>query len=278
MSFVQFLADSPLEAFASQAYNAGRADVERALDAPAVDFERFLTLLSPAAASYLEPMAEKARAITRERFGRVIQMYAPVYTSNECTNSCLYCGFHRDNAIRRTTLTLDQLEAETEVLWQQGFRSLLLVSGEAPRIVPPRYFENAVVRLHARFPSLSVEIYPLSISEYERLVRAGVDGLAVYQETYDPSLYARVHPAGRKSDYAWRLDAVSRGAEAGMRRVGIGALLGLHDWRMDVLWLALHARYLQKQCWQSALSISFPRLLHTPAGSVARAPASTVWA
>ncbi len=274
MSFAAHLEAHPLERYLALAAEATGREVERALASERVDLEGFLALLSPAARDYLEPLAARAQALTRERFGRVIQLYAPLYVSNECTNSCVYCGFNRGNRIRRTTLTLGQVEAEARALWAQGFRNLLLVSGEAPGAVPLPYFEEVAARLHGLFPSLSVEIYPLDTEGYGRLVAAGVDGLTVYQETYDRELYASVHPRGRKADYGWRLEAPARGAAAGMRRVGIGALLGLGPWRREAAALALHALWLQKHHWRTQVCVSFPRLRQAAGAFAPPAPVS----
>lgn len=272
MSFEAFLDRQPLARYAQVARSARPRDVESALGRPVVDFDAFLALLSPAAAAYLEPMARRAQEITRVRFGRVIQMYAPLYVSNVCSNGCLYCGFNRSNAVRRATLSFDEVEGEASILHARGFRSLLLVSGEAPRAVSVKYFEGLVRRLHGLFPSLSLEIYPLETGEYARLVEAGVDGLTLYQETYDRPLYARVHPFGRKADYGWRLGAPERGAAAGMRRVGIGALLGLGPWREEAVALALHALWLQQEHWQTQVCVSFPRLRRASGGFIPPAP------
>ncbi len=266
MSFASFLAAEPLERHLHRAENATPEEVERALRAARPDFADFLALLSPRAASRLETLARRAQSLTRERFGRVVQLYAPLYVSNECTNACLYCGFSRANPIRRITLTAEEVVSEARVLWEQGFRNLLLVSGEAPSVVPVEEWEQLARGLHGLFPSLSVEIYPLDESGYRRLVDAGVDGLTVYQETYDRTLYERVHPAGRKADYDWRLGAAERGAAAGMRRVGIGALLGLGPWRREAVALGLHALWMQREHWRTQVCLSFPRLRRAAGG------------
>ncbi|MBI5443473.1 MAG: radical SAM protein, partial [Deltaproteobacteria bacterium] len=185
MTFESYLSAQPLEAFLREAEGASPARVERALETRRPDFGDYLALLSPGAAGFLEPLAERARQITRERFGRVIQLYAPMYVSNECTNSCVYCGFNRTNAVQRITLSPAEVEAEAAILWAQGFRDLLLVSGEAPGRVPVSFFLELASRLGPRFPSLSAEIYPLSGEDYARLAEAGIDGLTVFQETYD---------------------------------------------------------------------------------------------
>ncbi len=268
MSFDAVLSAHPPAGLAARAERTGPADVERALAGAPVDLDGFLALISPAASPYLEELAARAQAVTRERFGRVIQMYAPLYVSNECTNGCVYCGFNRANPVRRVTLAPEQVEAEAQALWRAGFRSVLLVSGEAPRAVPPAYLEHVAGRLHRRFASVSVEVYPLDEDGYARLVAAGVDGLTVYQETYDPQLYARVHPSGPKADYRWRLGAPARGAAAGMRRVGIGALLGLGPWRQEAAAVALHALWLQRRYWETQVCVSFPRLRAAAGGIV----------
>lgn len=260
MGFLAELSAAPLTEWLGRAHAATAADVERALAAPTVGMEHLPALLSPAARDYLEPLARRAERITRERFGRVVHLYAPIYISNECTGGCVYCGFNRDNLLPRVTLTPAEVEAEAEILWRQGFRDLLLVSGEAPKAVGLDTLVRTSASLHRRFPSLAVEVYPLSAEGYSALAGAGVDGVTVYQETYDPVLYAEVHLAGRKRDFAWRLETPARAGEAGMRRVGIGSLLGLGDWRYETLALGLHALWVQKHYWRTQVSVSFPRM------------------
>lgn len=274
MGFAEVLAAAPLGRSLALIQSADADRVERALAARVLSFEDFLALLSPVAGSYLEPLAHRAERVTRERFGRVVQLYAPLYVSNECTNRCVYCGFNRDNPVRRATLTLDEAEADARLLWEQGFRSLLLVSGEAPSVMSVDGLEAFSRRLHPLFPSLAVEVYPVSVAEYAKLADAGVDGVTIYQETYDTALYASVHPSGRKRDFAWRLETPGRAGEAGMRRVGLGALLGLGPWRREAVALALHAAWLQKTYWRTQVSISFPRLRQAAGGYAPAHPMS----
>lgn len=235
-------------------------DVEQAMRAEKRDPNDFLALLSPAAGQYLEEMAQLAHQLTVKRFGRVIQMYAPIYVSNECTNSCLYCGFNRHNQIARATLTLDEVMEEGKFLHQQGFRHVLLLSGESPRHMSLEYLCRIAEKLRTLFASISIEIYPMDTDSYSALVKSGVDGLTIYQETYDPKRYAEAHQAGQKRNYNWRLDTPDRGGEAGFRRINIGTLLGLSDWRVDGAFLGFHAAYLMHQYWKSHVSVSFPRL------------------
>jgi 2-iminoacetate synthase len=236
------------------------AQVEAALAAPQLRLEEFKALLSPAAAPYLEPMARRAHRLTVQRFGRTILMYAPLYLSNECSNGCRYCGFNAHNSMARRTLTLEEMEAEARVLHDRGFRHLLLVTGESPRLADNSYLCAAVERLRPLFSSMSIEVYPMDEAGYRQAVDSGVDGLTLYQETYDQGLYAEMHPFGRKRDYAFRLAAPEAAARAGMRRIGIGALLGLGRFRVEGFFTGLHALYLARHFWRTHLTVSFPRM------------------
>lgn len=220
----------------------------------------FAVLLSPAAELCLEAMAQRAQALTRQRFGRVIRLYAPVYLSNECVNNCSYCGFSRDNAIRRVTLSPEEVRLEGEALVRQGFRHLLLVAGEHPRWVSQGYLEACIAALRPLAPSLALEVAPMESPEYAPLVAAGAEGLVVYQETYDREAYAKTHTAGPKRDFDWRLATPERAYEAGFRRLGIGALHGLSEWRREAIATAAHGAHLLRHCWKAALTISAPRL------------------
>ncbi len=245
-----------------------------ALASPRVEFDDFLSLISPESINHLEELAARAQRLTRERFGRVVTLYAPLYVSNHCSNSCVYCGFNVENRIQRRTLDQREIEAEARSLWEQGFRHLLLVSGESRKEVPVEMLAQTAKNLHSLFPSLSVEVYPLDVDGYKSLVDVGVEGLTIYQETYDPVIYAKVHPGGPKSDYQRRLRAPEQGGEAGFRRIGIGALLGLTDWRYEAVCLALHAMWLQKTFWRTHISISVPRLREAAGGFAPAHPVS----
>lgn len=249
-------------------------DVQRALHGSDLSINDLAALLSPHAEDSLQAMAARARVITQQRFGRVIQIYAPLYLSNYCTNSCLYCGFSAENRIHRRCLTLAEVESEAMILRNRGVNHLLLVSGEAPTVMGVDFVERVALLLRDRFASLSIEIQPLSKAEYARLFAAGITSVAVYQETYDPVLYQRLHRAGKKSDYAYRLATPDRAAAAGMREVGIGALLGLGDWRVEGLALGLHLAWLRKRFWRTGMSVSFPRIRPAEGGFQALVPVS----
>ncbi len=231
-----------------------------ALEKTKVSLADFAALISPAAGDLLEVMSRKAHAMTQQRFGKTIRLFAPLYLSNECVNNCSYCGFSRDNPILRVTLSLDEVQREANELNAQGFRNLLLVAGEHPKFVSNHYLRDCVARLHAEWPSISLEVGPMETEEYRPIVAAGSDGLVVYQETYDRAVYDQMHTAGPKKNFDWRLETPERAYTAGFRRLGIGALYGLADWRFEALSLAAHADYLLRHCWKAQLTISLPRL------------------
>jgi 2-iminoacetate synthase len=222
--------------------------------------ERLIALISPAAVGFLEQMAQQARRLTIQRFGKVIQLYAPLYVSNYCVNSCQYCGFNKTNLFERRRLSVEQALAEADIIASEGFRHILIVSGEDPEFVTTDYLAELAAGLKKKFSSISVEIYPLSRADYRKLFDCGIDGVTLYQETYDRNTYIRYHSAGPKKDYDYRLGSAERFAEAGMRRIGLGVLLGLADWRLDTLALAEHANQLIKKYWRAQVSFSFPRL------------------
>lgn len=252
---------SQLAGLRARADQATNADVDRALRVPRRTVDDFAALLSPAAASSLEDLAAAAHAATVRRFGRVVRMFAPLYLSNECVSVCTYCGFAAGNDVARRTLAVEEVGEEARALLARGFRHILLVAGEHARIVSKDYLVECVRALAPEVPSLSVEVQVWDTETYRRLAEAGCEGLIVYQEAYDPATYAAVHTKGKKRNYDWRLAAPDRAAEAGVRRLGIGALLGLHpDWRAEALVLATHARSLLRRWWRCDLTISLPRL------------------
>ena len=250
-----------LGALRSLTGRATDADVERALKASRRSLADLAVLLSAPAAERLEDMARLAHQTTVRRFGRVVKLFAPLYLSNECVSVCTYCGFSAGNDIARRTLTPEEILAEARALRARGFRHVLLVSGEHARVVSKDYLVECVRALAPEVPSIAVEVQVWDGETYRRLVDAGCEGLVVYQETYDRTTYAASHLKGKKRNYDWRLAAPDRGAEAGMRQLGVGALLGLHsDWRADVLAVAAHAKALVKRWWRCDVTVSLPRL------------------
>jgi 2-iminoacetate synthase len=243
------------------AASASDADVDQALGRAHPTLADLAALLSDAAAARLEDLAQTAHRVSLARFGRAVRLFAPLYLSNECVSTCSYCGFSAANAIARRTLSVPEVVMEAEELHRRGFRHLLLVSGEHARIVSRDYLVACVGAVAPRFPQVSIEVQVWDTDTYRRLLAAGCDGVTVYQETYDLSTYASVHLKGKKRNYAWRLAAPDRAAEAGMRRLAIGALLGLNpDWRAEAIALAAHAQALIRRWWRCEVALALPRL------------------
>jgi 2-iminoacetate synthase len=241
-------------------YAKTETDVVRALGKNKKDIEDFKALISPAAAPYLEQMAQLSNRITQKRFGKTIQLYAPLYLSNECQNICTYCGFSLDNKLKRKTLSSFEILQEAEFLKQQGFDHILLVTGEANKTVGVDYLKNAIKLLRPHFANISIEVQPLEEEEYRELTEEGLYAVLVYQETYHKDEYKTYHPKGKKSNFYYRLDTPDRLGNAGIHKIGLGVLIGLEDWRIDNFFTALHVGYLEKHFWQTRYSISFPRL------------------
>ena len=239
---------------------ANSAAVRESLAKSKLSLADFANLISPAAMELLEHLGRRSRAMTQQRFGKVIRLFAPLYLSNECINNCNYCGFSRDNPILRVTLSLDEVRQEAQELKKQGFRNILLVAGEHPKFVSNNYLRDCIAALHADWPGISLEVGPMEIEDYRPLVAVGADGLVVYQETYDRKVYAEMHTAGPKRNFNWRLETPERAYAAGFRRLGISPLYGLADWRLEAISAAAHADYLLRNCWKAALTISTVRI------------------
>jgi 2-iminoacetate synthase len=260
MSFAREFKALPVDDLMRQSNAATVAASRESLHRPHPSLADFARLISPAGAELLEPLCHASQRLTRQRFGKVIRLFAPLYLSNECINNCKYCGFSRDNPILRVTLSVEEVLREARALKEKGFRNVLLVAGEHPKFVSNGYMADCVRALHAEMPSISLEVGPMETEEYRPIVEAGADGLVVYQETYDRAIYADMHTAGPKRDFDWRLETPERAYAAGFRRLGIGALFGLADWRCEALAVAAHADFLLRNCWKSQLTISLPRL------------------
>ena len=260
MSFVTEFNDLPLAALVKRSTGASLAAVRESLAKDRRSLADFAHLISPAAGALLEDLGRRSQALTLQRFGRVIRLFAPLYLSNECINNCKYCGFSRDNPILRVTLSPEEVRREARELARQGFRNVLLVAGEHPKFVSDGYLADCIAALHETAPSVSLEVGPMETAEYRPLVAAGADGLVVYQETYDRAVYDEMHTAGPKKNFEWRLATPERAYAAGFRRLGVSPLYGLADWRYEALAVAAHADYLLRHCWKAQVTISLPRL------------------
>ncbi|PYI89544.1 MAG: 2-iminoacetate synthase ThiH [Verrucomicrobia bacterium] len=254
MSFLAEFNALPVRSLVGRSLSTTSNAVRECLAQSRFTIEDFAQLISPAAGKFLEILGRRSHVLTRQRFGKVIRLFAPLYLSNECVNNCKYCGFSRDNPILRVTLTVDEVLREARALKGQGFRNILLVAGEHPKFVSKNYLRDCVAALHREIPSVSLEVGPMETEEYR------ADGLVAYQETYDRAVYAEMHTAGPKRDFDWRLETPERAYAAGFRRLGLGALYGLSDWRLEAIGVAAHTNYLLRHCWKAQLTISLPRL------------------
>lgn len=241
-------------------YEKSTQDVERALANPDRNLEDFKALISPAAMPYLEQMAQLSHQLTLQRFGNTMQLFAPMYLSNECQNICTYCGFSLDNKIKRKTLNDIEIAREVKAIKAMGFDHVLLVTGEANQTVGVDYLEHAIQRIRPHFANVSMEVQPLDQADYERLIPSGLHAVLVYQETYHEADYKKHHPKGKKSNFQYRLETPDRLGRAGIHKMGLGTLIGLEDWRVDSFFTAMHLDYLERTYWQTKYSLSFPRL------------------
>lgn len=259
-SFSELFQKYSWEEVSQSIYAKTATDVKTALAKKKRNLEDFKALISPAAAPYLEQMAQLSRKATLNRFGKVMQMYVPLYLSNECNNICTYCGFSYDNKVRRKTLSPIEIMQEVAVIKEMGYDHVLLVTGEANQTVHTEYFKKVLELVRPHFSHISMEVQPMDQEDYETLIPLGLNTVLVYQETYHQDDYRKHHPKGKKSNFAYRLETPDRLGLAGIHKMGLGVLIGLEDWRTDSFFTALHLDYLEKKYWQTKYSLSFPRL------------------
>lgn len=233
-----------------------------------LNFEDLLFLLHPDSKKYIQEVQKIAHKLTIQRHGKVIKFYAPVYLSNECCNSCIYCGFNIKSPIVRKTLSIDEIEQEIKAIKELGIQHILAVSGESRGKIKFPYLSDACSLLAKKFPSTSIEFAPMELDEYKHLFDIGIEGVVSYQETYNTELYAKYHPAGPKKSMPNRLNTLDRAGQAGMRFVGLGALLGLSELAIETFFMALHARYLEKKYWRTSVNLSFPRIRPSETGFI----------
>ena len=243
-------------------YSKTAGDVRRALAKDRCDVEDFMAMVSPAAEPFLEQMAQLSRRYTMERFGKTVSMFIPLYITNSCTNSCVYCGFHIQNKMPRTILTEQQIEDEYKAIKKIApFENILLVTGENPAKADVNYIARALDIAKPYFSNLKIEVMPLSAEDYSMLVHHGLNGVICFQETYNEKNYKLYHPRGMKSNYEWRVNGFDRMGQANVHSIGMGVLIGLEkEFRTDITMMAYHLRYLEKHYWQTKYSVNFPRM------------------
>lgn len=276
MSFYDEISKLDVDKFRDLVDSRTDADVERALAKNGKKtVEDFAALISEnARRHYLNVMTRMSEQITRRRFGHCVNMYLPLYLTNLCNNKCAYCGFSALNKFKRVVLTIDEIRDECEAIAKMGYQNILLVSGENDRRGGMDYFRQVlpVVKDYAAY--LQMEVQPLSEEDYAELKTLGLDAVSVYQETYHPGFYKKVHLGGKKADMRWRMETPDRLGRAGIDKVGVGALLGLYDWRVDLCAVALHLLYMREHYWKTALSVSFPRMRPAAGGFQPTSPVS----
>lgn len=235
-------------------------DIEKLLSKRNLNELDFLTLLSPHAERFLEQLAQMSHKLTVQHFGKTILMYTPMYLANYCTNECVYCGFNKENKLKRSQLSLEEVEQEAKLISSKGIKHILILTGDAREVSSVQYIRDCVTILKKYFNSISIEIYALEEHEYKTLIDAGVDAITIYQETYDEALYDTLHLSGPKKDYRFRLDAPERAANAKIKSVNVGALLGLDDFQREAFLTGLHAKYIEEKFPSVDISISMPRI------------------
>jgi 2-iminoacetate synthase len=264
MSFVDIFANLDRDHLLMSLYSTTSADVERILHQPSEqtrgDVNALMAMLSPAAEPYLEQMAQQASNLTKQRFGHNISLFIPMYLSNLCANECDYCGFTMSNKIKRKILNKQEIQQEIDIVKSFGLDAILLVTGEHETKVGVDYFAEVLPHMKQYFSHVSLEVQPLQTDEYKRLVNLGLDAVMLYQETYQPSTYAKHHTRGKKKDFTHRLNSPDRLGQAGVDKIGLGVLLGLDEWRLDALLMGHHLAYLENRYWRSKFSVSLPRL------------------
>ncbi len=249
------------EVFFETKKSSSESEFFKILHQQPLSFLNFLYLLRQENALRIKLIAAHAQQLTVQRFGKTIQFFIPLYLSNECQSLCVYCGFSNHRKIKRTTLNDVQIEKNFEALKREGFDHVLLLTGEDRLSSGVAYLVDAIRRAKKHFSFVGIEVFPMSVEDYARMVQAGADNVVIYQETYHAETYSKMHLAGEKKDFQGRLDAPERALEAGFRKVGLGALLGLHtDWRFEVVALAKHLDYLRRKFWRSEFTLSFPRI------------------
>ncbi len=241
-----------------EAYTA--KDVKLALGKESLLPEDFAALLSPAAEPFLEEMARKGKEETRKHFGNGVSLFTPLYIANYCENNCIYCGYNCKNRILRGKLSMEEIETELKNIASTGLQDILLLTGESRKASDVAYIGEAVKIAARYFALVGVEIYPLNTDEYEYLHQCGADYVCVYQETYNPVKYERLHLSGPKRIYPYRFNAQERALKGGMRSVAFGALLGLDDFRKDAFATGMHAYLVQQKYPHGEISFSPPRL------------------
>ncbi|KNY25398.1 [FeFe] hydrogenase H-cluster radical SAM maturase HydG [Pseudobacteroides cellulosolvens] len=237
--------------------------INKAKNCKGLSLEEVAKLLYVEGGELLDEIFDAARYVKNKVYGKRVVLFAPLYTSNECTNNCLYCGFRRDNKeLHRKTLSLDEIVTEAKAIEAQGHKRILLICGEYPGKTGVKHLTDAMDAVYkcGDIRRINVEAAPMKIEEYRQLKEHGIGTYVIFQETYNRDVYKKMHPVGLKADFDWRITAIDRAFEAGIDDVGVGALLGLYDYRFEVLGLLMHIDAFEKKYGVGPHTISVPRL------------------
>ncbi|HKL22930.1 MAG TPA: [FeFe] hydrogenase H-cluster radical SAM maturase HydG [Tichowtungia sp.] len=243
-----------------------REIIQKSLDKNRLEPEEMAVLINADDPELAEEIFEGARTLKERIYGNRIVLFAPLYIGNECVNNCQYCGFRCSNSdVSRKTLTLPELDREVEALIDRGHKRLILVYGEHPQYGAQFIHDtvNEVYRIHkgnGEIRRVNINAAPLDVEGYKLVKSAGIGTYQIFQETYHRKTYQQMHPSGPKSDYLWRLHGLDRAQEAGIDDVGIGALMGLFDWRFETMALLYHTIHLEEKYKVGPHTISFPRI------------------
>lgn len=235
-------------------------DVLDALNSEYLSVENLKALLSSAAEDLIEELVFKAAKIKQRYFGNNISLFTPLYLSNFCNSKCVYCGFQKGNKIVRAKLNENEIRQEMQAISKTGLQEILMLTGEGREFASVEYIARACEIAKEYFKVIGVEVYAMNVDEYKLLHEKGCDFVTIFQETYNPLKYSKIHLAGEKSVFEYRFNAQERALKAGMRGVAFGALLGIDDFRKDALATALHTYFLQQLYPNAEFSVSIPRL------------------
>lgn len=235
-------------------------EVQEALNATHLSIENLKALLSSATEDFIEELAFKSAKTKQKYFGNSISLFTPLYLSNYCNSKCVYCGFQKGNKIARAKLSEDEIHEEMQAIAKTGLQEILMLTGEGREFASVEYIAKACKIARQYFKVVGVEIYPMNEDEYKILHENGCDYVTIFQETYNPLKYSKIHLGGEKRIFPYRFNGQERALRAGMRGVAFAALLGIDDFRKDALATALHAYFLQKAYPHAEISISVPRL------------------
>ncbi|MGN0642494.1 MAG: 2-iminoacetate synthase ThiH [Huintestinicola sp.] len=247
-----------MENYSPDKYTA--ADVKRALASDKCTAEDYGALLSPAAEPFLEEMAQRAKRERFAHFGNSVYMFTPLYIANYCENQCVYCGFNCKNNIKRARLNEAEIEKEMQEISKTGLQEILILTGESREYSDVEYIGRACEIARKYFRVVGLEVYPMNSEEYAYVHRCGADYVTVFQETYNSNKYEKLHLAGHKRVFPYRINAQERALMGGMRGVGFAALLGLDDFRKDAFAAGIHADLIQRKYPHAEIAMSCPRL------------------